>query len=54
MPFTAGFWRFAGTKLDIIYGGGEANVATSLVNYRQPVEYVTRLPVNDTGDACLN
>jgi 2-dehydro-3-deoxygluconokinase len=29
-------------------------VAASLANYGLPVEYVTRLPANDIGDACLN
>ncbi|MGE5224956.1 MAG: PfkB family carbohydrate kinase [Omnitrophica WOR_2 bacterium] len=38
---------------EIIFGGGEANVAASLVNYGQTAEYVTRLPNNDLGDACM-
>lgn len=42
------------TSFDVIYGGGEANVAVSVANYGLPVEYVTRLPKNDVGDACLN
>ena len=41
-------------SFDVIYGGGEANVAASLANYGLPVEYVTRLPANDIGDACRN
>jgi 2-dehydro-3-deoxygluconokinase len=50
-----GFQRFVQARsFDVIYGGGEANVAASLANYGQPVEYVTRLPANDIGDACLN
>jgi 2-dehydro-3-deoxygluconokinase len=50
-----GFQRFVQARsFDVIYGGGEANVAASLANYGQPVEYVTRLPANDVGDACLN
>ena len=36
-----------------IYGGGEANVAISLANYNIPVEFVTRLPKNDIGEAAL-
>jgi len=36
------------------YGGGEANVAVSLANYGEAVDFVTRLPKNDLGDACLN
>jgi 2-dehydro-3-deoxygluconokinase len=50
-----GFQRFIQAhSFDIIYGGGEANVAASLANYGLPVEYVTRLPAHDIGDACLN
>jgi 2-dehydro-3-deoxygluconokinase len=41
-------------SFDAIYGGGEANVAVSVANYGLPVEYVTRLPENDIGDACEN
>ena len=36
-------------QLDLIYAGGEANVAASLANYGVPVDYVTRLPKNDLG-----
>jgi 2-dehydro-3-deoxygluconokinase len=50
-----GFQRFIQARsFDVIYGGGEANVAASLANYGQEVEYVTRLPAHDIGDACLN
>ncbi len=50
-----GFLRFSQARsFDVIYGGGEANVAASCANYGLPVEYVTRLPANDIGDACLN
>ncbi len=38
-------------SFDIVYGGGESNVAVSLANYSVPVEFVTRLPQNDMG-AC--
>ena len=31
-------------SFDVIYGGGESNVAVSLANYGVPVEFVTRLP----------
>ena len=49
-----GFQRFTQARsFDVIYGGGEANVAVSLANFGLPVEYVTRLPKNDIGDACL-
>jgi 2-dehydro-3-deoxygluconokinase len=51
---TPGYLRFAQARsFDVTFGGGEANVAVSLANYGVPVEYVTRLPANDLGDACL-
>lgn len=49
-----GFQRFTQAHtFEAIYGGGEANVAVSLANYGESVEFVTRLPKNDLGDACL-
>jgi 2-dehydro-3-deoxygluconokinase len=39
--------------LDVVYGGGEANVAVSLANFGEPAEFVTRLPENELGEACL-
>jgi 2-dehydro-3-deoxygluconokinase len=38
---------------DVIYGGGESNVAVSLTNFDIPADFVTRLPKNDIGEACL-
>ncbi len=38
---------------NVIYGGGESNVAVSLANYGLPVEFVTRLPQNDIGECAL-
>jgi 2-dehydro-3-deoxygluconokinase len=50
-----GFQRFIQARcFDAVYGGGEANVAASLANFGVPVEYVTCLPANDIGDACLS
>jgi len=40
-------------SFDIIYGGGEANVAVSLANFGIDVDFVTRLPQNELGDACI-
>jgi len=40
-------------SFEVIYGGGEANVAVSLANFGIPVYYVTRLPQNEIGDACI-
>ena len=49
-----GFQRFTQARsFEAIYGGGEANVAVSLANYGEEVEYVTCLPKNDLGDACV-
>ena len=40
-------------SFDVIYGGGESNVAVSLANYGIPTEFVTRLPENDIGECAL-
>ena len=40
-------------NFDVVYGGGESNVAVSLANYGVPVEFVTRLPKNDLGECAL-
>ncbi len=49
-----GFLRFGQARsFDVNYGGGEANVAVSLANFGVPVNYVTRLPNNDLGEACI-
>jgi 2-dehydro-3-deoxygluconokinase len=48
-----GFQRFGQARsFDVIYGGGEANVAVSLAGFGVSVDYVTRLPANELGDAC--
>jgi 2-dehydro-3-deoxygluconokinase len=47
-----GFLRFIQARsFDVVNGGGEANVAVSLANFGVPVDYVTRLPSNDIGQA---
>ena len=49
-----GFLRFSQTnQFDVVYGGGESNVAVSLANYEVPVEFITRLPQNDIGECAL-
>ena len=49
-----GYQRFSqASSFDIVYGGGESNVAVSLANYGLPVEFITRLPNNDIGDCAL-
>lgn len=41
-------------NFDCIYGGGESNVAVSLEQFGIKTQYITRLPDNEIGDACLN
>jgi len=49
-----GALRFGQARsLDVVYGGGESNVAVSLANFGLETEFVTRLPANDLGEACL-
>lgn len=40
-------------SFDVIYGGGESNVAVSTAYFGIPAEFVTRLPRHEIGDACL-
>lgn len=40
-------------NFDASFGGGEANVAVSLANYGIPVEFVSRIPKNEIGEACI-
>jgi 2-dehydro-3-deoxygluconokinase len=49
-----GFLRFSqANQFDVVYGGGESNVAVSLANYGVPVDFVTRLPDNDIGQCAM-
>lgn len=49
-----GMRRFSqASSFDVIYGGGESNVAVSLANYGLPVDFVTRLPHTDIGECAL-
>ncbi|MHA7830243.1 MAG: PfkB family carbohydrate kinase [Flagellimonas sp.] len=48
------FLRFSqASSFDVVYGGGESNVAVSLANYGVDVDFVTRLPNNDMGKCAL-
>ncbi|MCD6535490.1 MAG: sugar kinase [Thaumarchaeota archaeon] len=38
---------------EAIYAGAEANVAAALASLGVPADFVTRLPPNDLGDACI-
>ena len=40
-------------SFDVIYGGGESNVAVSLANYGMDARFVTRIPKNDIGDCAV-
>ena len=44
---------FQSPALEATFGGGEANVAVSLANYGMDAAFVTLLPDNDIGRACL-
>ena len=49
------FERFVQAEsFDVVYGGGEANVAVSLANYGFDAHFVTKLPENDIGQAAIN
>lgn len=49
-----GFLRFSqANSFDVVYGGGESNVAVSLANYGIDTQFVTRLPENDIGECAL-
>lgn len=52
-----GFQRFAQVlpgSMDFTFGGGEANVAVSLAQFGVEAAFVTALPDNPIGDACVN
>lgn len=52
---TPRFERFVQAgSFDIVYGGGEANVAVSLSNYGYNAHFVSKLPENDMGQAAIN
>lgn len=49
-----GWKRFSqSSSFEVVYGGGESNVAVSLANYGLDVDFITRLPDNDLGDCAL-
>ena len=51
---TPGYLRISQTRtFEVSFAGGEANVAASLAKFGIPAEFVTRLPKNDLGEACL-
>lgn len=49
-----GFKRFSQTyHFDVVYGGGESNVAVSLANYGMNSHFVSRIPKNDIGECAI-
>ena len=44
---------FQSPTLEATFGGGEVNVAVSLANFGEDVEFMTVLPQNPIADACL-
>ena len=49
-----GWRRFSqAATFEVVYGGGESNVAVSLANYGVPTEFVSRIPANDVGDCAV-
>ena len=44
---------FQSPSLEATFGGGEANVSVSLANYGMETSFVTVLPTNDIGAACV-
>lgn len=52
---TPGHKRFVQSEsFDVVYGGGEANVAVSLANYGLDAHFVTKLPQNLIGRSAVN
>ena len=41
-------------NFDVIYGGGEANVAVSCANYGHDAYFVTKLPTHEIGQSAVN
>ncbi len=51
----AGNTRFVqADSFDVIYGGGEANVAVSCANYGHEAYFVTKLPTHEIGQSAVN
>ncbi len=49
-----GFKRFSQTySFDVVYGGGESNVAVSLANYGLNTSFISRIPANDIGECAI-
>lgn len=52
---TSGNKRFIQSdSFDVVYGGGEANVAVSCANYGHEAYFVTKLPAHEIGQSAVN
>ncbi len=52
---TPGNKRFVRSdSFDVIYGGGEANVAVSCANYGHDAYFISKLPTHEIGQAAVN
>ncbi|MEQ9454684.1 MAG: sugar kinase [Phycisphaeraceae bacterium] len=52
---TPGFSRFLqASQFDVTYGGGEANVASSLAQFGLDASFVSKLPKHEIGQAAVN
>ena len=52
---TPGNTRFVQSdSFDVVYGGGEANVAVSLANYGHEAHFVTKVPAHEIGQCAIN
>ncbi len=52
---TPGNRRFVQSdSFDVVYGGGEANVAVSCANYGHEAYFVTKLPKHEIGESAVN
>ncbi|MDO9630095.1 MAG: sugar kinase, partial [Acholeplasmataceae bacterium] len=52
---TPGLKRFVQSEsFDVVYGGGEANVAVSLANFGHDAYFVTKLPKHEIGQSAVN
>jgi 2-dehydro-3-deoxygluconokinase len=51
---TPEYLRFSqASSFEVVYGGGEANVAVSLANYNLQSDFITALPENDLADSAI-
>jgi 2-dehydro-3-deoxygluconokinase len=51
---TPGFERFEQTRhFDVVYGGGEANVAVSLSRFGHETYFVSKVPKNEIGEGAI-